>query len=174
MRRALTILADMTDGDLAWLVQNGELHDHAVGKALIHAGQRVETLYVLLDGEVEIVTPEGIAVARAGVGEVLGEMSLIEDLRPSVVVHTLTPVRALAISHRALQERMTEDPAFAARLYKALATFLSTRLRSHMSRLGFGAPVPEMVNTGALPARDGRTTEERVARLEHFIEEARA
>lgn len=170
MRDGLSILAGMTDSDLAWLVENGEVRNFPAGKPLIHAGQRLETLYVLLEGEIEIVTPEGVPVDTSGAGDVIGEMSLIEDLRPSVVVHALTPLRALAVPHDVLTAHLAEDTAFAARLYRTLARFLSHRLRGHMARLGFGAAPAEVANSNASPG-DAATMADRVARLKRLIEQ---
>ena len=128
----------MSDADLDWLASVAEKRTYAERDVVIRAGQPIDALLILLEGEVEIVLPEGLRIDRACAGEILGEMSLIEQVTPTVVVHALAPVRAIAAPHAKLSARAESDPAFGARLFKALARILSQRLRAHGERMMFG------------------------------------
>jgi CRP/FNR family cyclic AMP-dependent transcriptional regulator len=70
------------------------------------------------------------AIARLASGEVVGEMSFVDNTPPSATVRTGAGAKLLAVDKRDLAERMQADPPFAARFYRALAMFLSDRLRA--------------------------------------------
>ncbi|MEQ9122040.1 MAG: cyclic nucleotide-binding protein, partial [Alphaproteobacteria bacterium] len=77
-------------------------------------------------------------IARLGSGDILGEMSLVEKRPPSVRFSATGAGTVLAVTQASLRERLATEPAFAARFYRALAVFLSDRLRSTVATLGYG------------------------------------
>ena len=129
MRQALYILADLDEQDLTWLVRAGRHEPVAPGTSLIREGEPIEYLYIVTEGRLEVVIGGGARVAERGVGDLLGEMSLIEKQLPSATVKALDGVRVLAIPQAALRERLRSDLPFAARFYRALAILLADRLR---------------------------------------------
>ena len=58
----------------------------------------------------------------------------------------------LALRRTVLQQKLDQDTGFAARFYRALAIFLSDRLRATVSRLGGGPPAPTLGDD--VPAED--------------------
>jgi len=71
-----------------------------------------------------------------------GEMSLVDESPPSATVTVVQPTQILAIDKQLLVARLDSDAAFAARFYRAIATFLSIRMRNTVQRFGYGnAPV---------------------------------
>jgi CRP-like cAMP-binding protein len=77
----------------------------------------------------------------------VGEMSFIDARPPSATVTAAQDSAVLAIPRPQLVAKLDQDTAFAARFYRALATFLSDRLRGTVSRLGYseGQPLQEDV-----------------------------
>ncbi len=138
MRKALYILADFSETDIRWLAQAGRQQVVSDGDVLIRAGELVPALYIVLDGILKVRRPDGIEVAKLAAGEILGEMSLIEKRPPNVDVAAEGEARLLAVSQDILRRRLEDDPPFAARFYRALAVFLSDRLRGTVTRLGYG------------------------------------
>lgn len=134
MRKALYILGDLDDRDLIWLSENGAAKELAPGAALIKAGETSKDLYFVTNGSLAVQAPNGRQVATLHVGDVAGEMSFVEKSSPSVSVIALSPTRLLAVPRNALLVEFVQNPAFAARFYKALAVFLSDRLRTMTSR----------------------------------------
>ncbi len=130
MRRALYILADLEDRDLIWLRQMGELLRLAAGDTLIKAGQEVHDLFFVIEGKLSVLLPNGERVSYLAVGDVIGEMSFVEKRLPSTSVIAETDCVLLAVPRGAILARFATDAAFAARFYRALAVFLSDRLRS--------------------------------------------
>ncbi|MEM6621112.1 MAG: cyclic nucleotide-binding domain-containing protein [Pseudomonadota bacterium] len=131
MRKALYILGDLMDQDLIWLARAGELRDVEPGQLVIQEGRDLENLFIVTDGKLSVLVG-GQEVAELGTGDVVGEMSFVEKQPPSADVRSKGSVRVLAVPRRALLEEFRRNDAFAARFYRALAVFLSDRLRSMM------------------------------------------
>lgn len=130
MRKALYILGDLIDEDIIFLAREGNILTLKRGDSLIDVGESVQALFIVTDGELEVTTPDGDNLAELGVGDVVGEMSFIESQPPDVAVSAASECRVLAIPRPRLSAELERNPEFAARFYKALATFLSDRLRS--------------------------------------------
>jgi CRP/FNR family cyclic AMP-dependent transcriptional regulator len=138
MRKVLYILTRLNDEDVEWLSVVGERQRLEAGTTLIRQGEPVAALIFLLEGQVS-VTIDGIGeVARLGSGEILGEMSLVDESPPSATVTVVQPTQILAIDKQRLTERLESNAAFAARFYRAIAMYLSIRMRSTVQRLGYG------------------------------------
>jgi CRP-like cAMP-binding protein len=130
MRKVLFIFGQLGDQDVLWLARTGRRRRVARGAVLIHEGVPVETLYILLEGELDVVVgPQLRRVARLLPGEMVGEMSFIDARPPSATVRAATEAVVCAVPKMRLQDALARDQGFAARFYKALATFLSDRVR---------------------------------------------
>lgn len=137
MRKVLYILGQLTDQDAEWLAQAGERLSVANRQKVITEGEPVPALFLLLDGELDVhVTGIG-QVARLLPGEIVGEMSFIDRAPPSASVIANGEAKVLAIAKTAIEAHIESDPAFGMRFYRALATFLSDRLRGTVKRLGY-------------------------------------
>ena len=129
MRNTLYILGDLDDRDLIWMHAAGTLRTLAPGERLIEAGREVRELFFVLDGDLAVTARGGRQVATLTQGDVVGEMSFVEKRPPSATVTAIGSARLLAIPRKAILDRFAEDLAFSSRFYRALAVFLSDRLR---------------------------------------------
>ena len=144
MRKVLFIFGQLTDTDVDWLAKHGRRRRLPAGSTLIHAQVSVDTLYIVLEGQLSVrQRSTGKEIARLGAGEIVGEMSFVDARPPSATVASATDVVVYAISKDQLQDHLDRDVAFAARFYKAVATFLSDRVRQ-ATALDEGDP-PESV-----------------------------
>jgi CRP-like cAMP-binding protein len=107
---------------------------------LIRQGHPIDEVFLVLDGMLSIRTDKtGDAdIARLRFGEVVGEMSFVDSRPPSASVCAIEPSAVLAIPRSVLEKKLDGDMPFAARFYRALAIFLSDRLRSTVGMLGYG------------------------------------
>jgi CRP/FNR family transcriptional regulator, cyclic AMP receptor protein len=128
MRKVLFIFGQLTDMDVEWLAKHGRRRRLSAKSVLIEQGVPVDTLYLVLEGELSVVQSRR-EIARLGAGEIVGEMSFIDKRPPSATVAAATDVVVYAISKERLEQRLEQDVGFAARFYKAVATFLSDRVR---------------------------------------------
>ncbi len=130
MRKALYILADLRDEDIRWFARHGEQRSLAPGSSLITAGQAVKDLYIVTSGTLEVRDGKQNVIAQLGMGDIIGEMSFVEKRPPSVSVNAQEECRVLAVNQRLLLAEFKTNEGMAARFYRALAVFLSDRLRS--------------------------------------------
>ena len=148
MKKALFILGELNDADVDWMLTTGRREELTAGESLIHKGQPINALYILLEGRLAVVleTAEGdreVAVLTSG--EVVGEISFVDSRPPSATVKALESCLVWAIPRDRLLQKLDLDLAFASRFYRALAMFLSDRLRGTVTRLGYGKdPLPEV------------------------------
>jgi CRP-like cAMP-binding protein len=155
MRKILYLLGQMSDGDVGWMLHEGRKEHHPAGDVLIREGRPIEALYVVLAGTLE-VAPSGMdtrkAPIRLGCGEVVGEVSFVDARPPMATVRAADDTEVLAIPRDRLQEKLNQDPEFAARFYRSLAVFLAHRLRDTTRRLGYagGQPLDEQEYAGEL------------------------
>jgi CRP/FNR family transcriptional regulator, cyclic AMP receptor protein len=140
------ILSALLEKDIYWFQSHGKMEDIPAGKVLIQEGQPLDTFYIVLIGSLTVsLTNNGQReIAHLGSGQVLGEMSFV-DARPSAAtVQAAEESIVLAIPHSVLEEKLEQDEGFAARFYRAIAMFLSSRLRSTFIQFGYsetGVPV---------------------------------
>jgi CRP/FNR family cyclic AMP-dependent transcriptional regulator len=141
LRTALYILGELTDEDTEWLVENGHKETLLTGADIIRQGEEVEALYIVLDGELSLlidgVPQKGINLR---VGDILGEISFVDDRAASATVRASTACQLLAIPHNRIEEKLAQDTGFASRFYHALALFLAYRLRRNAASAYISEP----------------------------------
>jgi CRP-like cAMP-binding protein len=142
MRKALYILGSLDDADIEWISRHSTKVSLKAGEILILQGKRIEYLYILLDGQMSVyVGNDGdrqIAVLLPG--EIVGEISFVDNRMPTASVRALRESRVLALNKSDLSTKLARDYGFAARFYRAIAIFLADRLFTTTSRLGYGLP----------------------------------
>jgi len=138
MRKALYVMGYLDDTDVEWLVQHGSHQRVTKSSTLIREGEPVDSLYILLDGCLT-VTAGSLELATLLAGEIVGEISFVDARPPLATVTAAQESRVLAVRKGDLNAKMQEDPWFASRFYRAIATFLADRLRMTTTRLGYGS-----------------------------------
>jgi CRP-like cAMP-binding protein len=110
------------------------------GERLLTAGSPGEGLYVLVEGEVDVVGADGRQLARAHPGDVLGEMSLLLDAPCSATCVARSPGRVLRIGRSDFQAFLVGYPEIALGLLRVLAD----RVREANAKIG--GPVSNLVS----------------------------
>lgn len=138
MRKVLFILGQLFDEDISWMASVGNRVSVAKDTVIIPEGVPNDYMYIIIEGSCKVTSEKTGDLAQLQRGEILGEMSFVETSPPLVSAIASEESILLKIPHSAFHERMKESPAFAARMYRAIAVFLSDRLRGTVSRLGYG------------------------------------
>jgi CRP/FNR family cyclic AMP-dependent transcriptional regulator len=141
MRKALFFLGILDDADVEWMIATGAKQQLNPGEVLIQEGKPAASVFLVLEGVLSVVARAAgnQEVARLRPGEIVGEMSFVDSRPPSATVQAIEPSSVLAIPRRGLEARLSQDASFAARFYRAMAVFLSDRLRSTVGLLGYGS-----------------------------------
>lgn len=130
MRKVLYIFGFLTDLDIEWLARAGTRKKIGNGEAIIKEGEVVGTLAIVLEGELLVSTKSAGQIVRLGVGEIVGEISLVDSAPASATVAALGSTLVLLVDKTKLLEKLDLDIGFGCRFYRALAVFLADRLRS--------------------------------------------
>lgn len=160
--RLAHFLRGVDDATLLRLAQDLELITLDPGERLIQLGQPVQDLYVLLDGDIDLLVPtEETGVRRIGqlsAGSVVGAWELLFGLNAQHVAQAVAPVRALVWPRAKLFPFLEDHPGALASLRLAAHTrrmagqvefrWLSedetvyALARKHLYRLAIGLIVP--------------------------------
>lgn len=140
MKKVLFLFGELSDDDIDWLISTASKERIAPGTIIIQEGKPVDALYILLEGtlSVSVAAMGNKRIATLTSGEIVGEMSFIDSRPPSATVETIEECLVLAIPRSLLTEKLHQDVGFGAGFYKAIALFLSNRLRDVVSNLGYG------------------------------------
>jgi len=110
-------------------------HQHVTeGQVIIERHAMGEALYVICEGEV-LVTRGGDGedakeeFGRLGVGEIFGEMSLVDDMLTSAQVTATRPGKLLKLPQDEFQKILGDDDKLAVKIYRSFCRTLSERLR---------------------------------------------
>ena len=171
MRRCRYLLGILTDSDVEWLRTRGRRHSVPAGSVLIREGESVGAVFVLLDGRLGVLSPDGEPVHVLLAGEVFGEVSFVDSRPPIATVQALEPATVLRIDAADLRVRLERDVAFCARFYRAMATFLADRLRARV-QLEAGEPETGSDDETSPEMRDALTVAD--ARIEPVLRQLRA
>ncbi len=136
MRQAHSIVAGLDDADMIWLLSIGKLRPLRGGEPLVEVQRPIDDLFFVIRGRLAVILADHTRVAVIGEGGVVGEMSFLEKRPPSVAVRADGAAEVLAIPRALILARFDREPVFAARFYRALAMFLSDRLRDTTAAVG--------------------------------------
>ena len=141
MKKVLFILGELDDDDIDWVIETAVRQDIVAGTVLIREGHPIDTLYILLEGtlSVSVAAMGDREIAQLSSGDVVGEMSFIDTRPPSATVTATQPSLVLSLPREQLATKLRQDVGFASRFYRALAIFLSNRLRVTVNQLGYGS-----------------------------------
>jgi len=134
MRKVLYILGQMTDQDVDWMAQAGKRRQIPAGTVVIAQGKPIDSIYILLDGTMSVEVERVGQIATLNCGEIVGEMSFVDSRPPSATVKAATACVALELPRDTIRRKLDLDVGFSARFHRAIARFLSDRLRATMHR----------------------------------------
>jgi CRP-like cAMP-binding protein len=111
---------------------------YSAGQFVFKAGEPGQTMYVVTEGEVEILD-DSILLEVAGPGSIFGELALIDDEPRSATVVAKTACRLVAVDRRRFQYMVQETPFFALAVMKVIADRLrqkNVRVRTQLQSGG--------------------------------------
>jgi CRP-like cAMP-binding protein len=136
-----------------WLVQGlspdarsalyalGAVLEVEVDQVIIEADAPNRHMYLLLEGAFKVNLPNrpqrpaGFTLGHRGPGDLLGEYSFLDALKPTARVTASTRGRVLRIPHGALRDLLAEDPVMSSVIYRNMLRYLVERLRAQDEEL---------------------------------------
>ena len=138
MQQALALLNELSDSDVDWLLSAGSEQQVIANTVVIREGEQPTSLYIVLEGllSVALASTGDRPVGVLGPGEIIGELSFLEEQTAAASVTAIESSLLLVVSRTILDVKLKDDPAFAIRFYRSLAIVIAQRLRQRGDVLG--------------------------------------
>lgn len=119
-------------------METGELgRVYEDGDVIVRQGDVGDCMYVIQDGEVEIISEENedeILLATRGEGDFIGEMAIFDRDVRSATIRAKGKVRILTVDKKNFMRRINEDPSLAFRIVETMSHRLR-ELQAEYTRL---------------------------------------
>jgi thioredoxin reductase (NADPH) len=138
----------LSDAELAEVHAFGEERETSAGELLFEAGEASYDLFVVLEGEIEILRLEGaepVTIVSYEPGGFAGELNLLSGQRRSLSCRVVRAGRVLVISQEQFRRLMSGRPALAEPIFNALLA------RREVLRTGIGAEAIRIVGSRYSP-----------------------
>lgn len=86
-----------------------------VGEDLCQQGAFENDVYVVIDGEAEVII-DGASSGRTRIGEIVGELSMLGSGKRAATLRAMTPMHVLVLDPREIDSVLSADPSSAKRL----------------------------------------------------------
>ena len=132
--RELPLFAGLSEEDISLLEEGSSQFRLAEGEVLLREGTPSGSLYVILEGEFEILKRaenRDVLLAVRGPGEVIGEMSLLDQTPRSATVRAACASLILEIDQEAFRHLVAASPSAALSILRTV----TSRLRNTESML---------------------------------------
>ena len=116
----------------------GEVRDVAPGSDIIVMGSRGDSLFLLLDGALDVLRVEGGAERKLATIEapaVFGEMEFLTGAPRSATIRATTAARVCALPFEALRRLMDDGDVAALQLMRSIAVVVAKRLAATVDKL---------------------------------------
>jgi CRP-like cAMP-binding protein len=107
----------MATSDLGKAYEDGEI--------IIRQGEAGDSMYVVLNGMVEVVVAQDQEIVRLAVlgeGEFFGEMGLFEHRPRSATVRAVGQAHILTVDKKTILRKIKQDPSLALRLLETMSS----------------------------------------------------
>ena len=111
------------------------------GKTIFEAGDIGDTMYVIIDGEIEINVGT-VTVEVAGPGSIVGEMALIDKSPRSATAKARTDCKVAPVDLRRFEFLVQNTPFFSIQVMQIMAERLRHTNAHLMDRKVADAPLP--------------------------------
>jgi signal transduction histidine kinase len=125
--RQMDLFAGLADVDLDRLYEMAEPVSFPAGAFLMHEGDPGDAVYVVLDGILQVTKRSGqqeLVLDHCGCGQVIGEISLLDQSTRTADVQAMVPARLLKIDGQAFQGLLASSPTAAQAILKTVVSRL--------------------------------------------------
>jgi thioredoxin reductase (NADPH) len=138
----------LSASELSEIAAFGTERPISAGELLFEAGEASYDLFVILEGQIEIVrfdTPDAVVIAAYGPGGFAGELNLLTGQHRTLTCRVTQPGRVLVIGEAEFRRLMSVRPELAETLFNALLA------RRQVLRTGEGAQAIRIVGSRYSP-----------------------
>lgn len=123
------------------LYDAGEVTPLPAGKVIVHEGDRLDHLSIVLSGEIEVFLPSNdrrvseVRLTHLGPGDCFGEYAFVDQQPASASIRTVKDADVYSIQHTTLREFLDTHHSVASIIYQNLLRILVGRLRASNAEL---------------------------------------
>ena len=142
--RASKLAAELSDAQTAKLAQLMTMRELVDGEVLVREGTSDSHLYLLVSGSVAVAraagTPEEVSLFSLGPGELIGELSFLDDNVHYASVVSRGASRVLGLERRQFESLLDSDPHIVYQVMRAIVR------RVHQTQHRLSAQAVELTN----------------------------
>ncbi|MEH2112408.1 cyclic nucleotide-binding domain-containing protein [Nostoc sp.] len=136
------LLEELLDSDINWIAQRGHKRHFSANQSIIQQGQPLDACYILLTGSLVAAVADSLAtdpemgqsLIQFSPGEIVGETAFFRSTPFPMTIRAMQDCEVLELPYPAMQARLSQDPAFASRFYRAIAILLLQRFEQVLSK----------------------------------------
>ncbi len=159
LRKVLTLFSDLSESDVIWISNKGQLYRLKPEQTLIRQGDTLPEIFLILAGDasvsVQLDDKEKI-VGSSTRGELLGEMSMVNSQYnlTTATVRAATGMETIGIDKAALKDKIQSNTGFGMRFYRGMSRMLSQRGRDQLASMGLAYRSQEKETDGNVSSSD--------------------
>lgn len=135
---ALGFLSEVSSEYRSFLACFGKYHRPDAGTTLITEGEPQDSLFIVLQGSLHIVTEvdgRQVLIATLGAGDAIGEVNLFDPGNASASVIVRSPSLIWSLTRQELDAFVEADPVACIAVFRGLLAQVSRRIRSMNEKL---------------------------------------
>lgn len=126
--KSIYLFQELTPDEVDHIAGMVEEKQYNSGQTIFYEGDAADSMYVIAYGTVEL-EEGGEKLGQLGTGAHFGELPLLDGMNRQLTVRCQEHCTIYTLPFQKLEEYLGSDTKVAADFYRALAHFLSTRLR---------------------------------------------
>lgn len=122
-----TVFATVSEESLARLVEAGAVSSPETGTEIIRQGELSQRVWILLEGDLEILVDGESVNHVTSPGEPVGQISAVSVIPATATVRVAAPSRCLAVAATDLHPLFSVCPDLAEALLRSMVKYLGAR-----------------------------------------------
>lgn len=119
--RGVSLFQGVSDRHLRKIAGLGGIRRYVPGAPILRAGSAGDACYIVLDGQAEVLLQPGRPGIPVGVGDVLGEMALLDDAPRSADAVAVTELVCFSLPRASFTRLLRDEPTVTLALLQTLA-----------------------------------------------------
>lgn len=134
----IELFRPLSADDLVDLITLLQVKTFDYGFPICQLGDPGTHLYILLEGEVEVIDADGVVLSEMRKGDVFGEMSLLSGDKVSTTIIATEPCEIATLNQKNFNHILTKFPALQVFLYKLVVRRIAAMNRERAEELASG------------------------------------
>jgi len=123
------IFKNLTFNEVCSLLKIAQLKRYSVNSLIVSEGDRADSLFVLVSGELSVFSSTGIFRVRNAPGDCIGELAFLDEQPRSAFARATTPCEILVFDNKLLKGHIEQYPTLGNKVLFALGGVAAARVR---------------------------------------------